>query len=203
MRVVACLLTFVGVMGCSHADTAEERYERALTEHPEFHRPDRLAMFAGRVTVDGQPPKSDCKLFVILNDPSHLDATAHQKAPKIFAVCSADGSFAFTTNDPRDGVVAGKYVVTFVELHQPPKPKKTEKSGGLKARIVRGGPNRFEKPDELKNLYNDPDKNAKIENLNLDLEPPGKSDYLFDLEVAAKEPVETPGPNAVVGVTVQ
>jgi hypothetical protein len=52
-------------------------------------------------------------------------------------------------------------------------------------------------PDELKNLYNDPDKNAKEEKFKLDLKLPGQEGYQVDLAVAGKEPVETPGPNAV------
>jgi hypothetical protein len=131
------------------------------------------------------PPASDAQLFVILNDPEHPEAAAHSKMPQLFTVCDPEGKFSFRTYFTGDGVVAGKYVVTFVALHPP------AKSG----RHVMGG-SLFSSPDELKNLYNDPDQNAKQEKFNLDLQAPGKGDYEFDLAVAGMQPVETPGPNA-------
>jgi hypothetical protein len=94
-------------------------------------------------------------------------------------------------------VVAGKYVVTFVELHRfilrsPVRVLWTSQFSP--------GPERYRQPDELHNLYNDPDKNAKIDEFVLDLQPPGHSHHNFNLVVADKKPVEKPGPNAVVGV---
>jgi hypothetical protein len=56
-------------------------------------------------------------------------------------------------------------------------------------------------PDDLKNLYNDPDKNANEETYKLDLKLPGQDGYQVDLAVAGKDAVKTPGPNAVTLVT--
>ena len=55
-------------------------------------------------------------------------------------------------------------------------------------------------PDELKNLYNDPDKNIQAANFNLNLAYPGKEDFQFDLAVAGKEAIATPGRNAIAGM---
>jgi hypothetical protein len=182
--------------GCDPTQMAERARNRQLQEHPGFELPSPVAKFSGRVTVDGKPPKRACRLFVILNDPKHLDQTAGGEAPSLYATCDADGKFGFSTYQPRDGVLPGKYVVSFVELHRPL---------GVPFRSVRTspfrpGPERHRQPDELHNLYNDPDKNAKIEEFSLDLEPPGDAHYEFNLVTTGKRPVEKPGPNAVVGV---
>ena len=52
--------------------------------------------------------------------------------------------------------------------------------------------------DGLKNLYNDPDKNAKEERFQINLTSPGKTDWTFDLAVAGKDPITTPGEHAVM-----
>lgn len=160
-----------------------------------------VAKFAGRVTVDGRPPKKDGKLFVILTDPKHLDQNALGQLPKTYAVCDADGKFAFGTYDLKnrnDGAVAGKYVVTFVQLHKfTPRPAKGKRSGGPPPSERPRGRNRYALPDDLKNLYSDPDNNAKQPAFNLDLQPPGRDDYHFDLAVGDKNPVAKPAPHAV------
>ncbi len=51
----------------------------------------------------------------------------------------------------------------------------------------------FYPPDRLKNLYNDPDKSS----FKVEVTAPGKSDWLFELEVAGKEPNDSPGPQAI------
>jgi len=177
------------VAGCGGTQTAEQALDRQFQQHPEFKK-STLAKFSGRVTVDGKPPSKDAqlkdaRLFVILNDPEHLEEAAHSKAPKLFALCDPEGKFSFRTYLAGDGVVAGKYVVTFVALHPPAKSGRRVMGGAL-----------FSPPDELKNLYNDPDQNVKDEKFKLDLQSPGKGDYEFDLSVAGMQPVETPGPNA-------
>jgi hypothetical protein len=112
--------------------------------------------------------------------------------PKLFTICDPEGKFSFRTYLAGDGVVAGKYVVTFVALHPP------AKSGrGLM------GDTLFSPPDEFKNLYNDPDQNAKEKQFSLNLQPPGKDDYEFDLAVAGQPPVETPGPYAWTRIALQ
>jgi hypothetical protein len=192
--VAACLLATAVLGGCGdnkphQFQSVEEAMEAQYRQYPQFHKV-VAAKFAGRVTVDGKPPSANSTLFVILNDPNHPEETAHGKGPKIHAICDHKGNFAFGTHEPQDGAAVGKYVVTFVALHAHP--------GGVGGRL-RGGPERYWQPDELKNLYNDPDRNAKEPKFNVTVEPPGKGDYLFDLTVKGKPRVKTPGPNAVIG----
>jgi hypothetical protein len=157
-----------------------------------------LAKFSGKVSIDGQPPRKDCKLFVILTDPKHLDENSRGMLPNYFAACDADGKFGFSTYIRHDGLsIRGKYVVTFVELHP------YGRSGPTGGKALRGSPAthdagaRYGRPDELKNLYSDPDKNIKDPKFLLDLQPPGRDDYHFDLVVAGKEPIAHPAPHAV------
>jgi hypothetical protein len=168
--------------------------EAQLKAHPGLHRPPTVAKCAGRVTVDGQPPKQDCKIFVTLHRPDHIDEAAHLKGKgyQLFATCDDDGKFVFA-----NGVEPGQYVITFVELHARGGGQKSQ-GGGLRA--VRGSvsPRGFQPPDELKNLYNDPDKNIKDQAFILNLASPGRDDFQFDLAVAGKEAVDKPGPNAIV-----
>ena len=167
-------------------------------ENSRFQLPSAVAKFAGRVTIDGKPPKKNCRLFVILNDPNHLEKNANGEEQSLFSVCDSNGNFAFSTYGLRDGVIAGQYVVTFVELH--PSPSKRTSVFFLPTSSRGPPPDRYRQPDELKNLYNDPDKNAKNPDFNLDLQPPGYAHYQFDLAVAGKKPVMEPGPNAVTGL---
>jgi hypothetical protein len=191
-RLAACLLLAAGLAGCNSSPSTSQALERQFKENPQLKKAN-VANFAGTVTVDGQPPAKDLLLFVILNDPQHLDENAHLRAPKMSALCDDKGHFAFSTYDIGDGVNAGEYVVTFVELHRPT-------SGNGARRLAGSGARHFVGPDELKNLYNDPDKNKSDPNFKLDLKPPGKADYRFDLVVANVEPVTTPGPNAVTTI---
>jgi hypothetical protein len=144
-----------------------------------------LAKFAGRVTVDGQPPKKDCKVFLVLADARHPDENSHGILPKFYTACDADGHFAFTTYENGDGVPVANYVVTFMELH-PGAATPSKGSARAPAAFSSQPQRRFAGPDELKNLYSDPDTNVKDKQFNLDLQSPGKDDYHFDLAVAGK-----------------
>jgi hypothetical protein len=200
MRLAACFLALAVAEGCNKMPTAELATQTQANDESQFQLPLPVAKFAGRVTVDGKPPNKNCTLFVILNDPRHFDEAAHGDGPLLYAACDAKGDFAFSTYGPRDGVVAGKYVVTFVELHRP----RTQYARGyirIGARTI--GPELYRQPDELKNLYNDPDKNVKNKIFNVDLEPPGHVGYQFDLAVTGKQPVLKPGPNAFTGIDVK
>src|SRR5579871_4981255 len=65
------VLLLVGVSGCGGGRQSEQQsLDEWFKNNPKAKR-DTLAKFAGRVTVDGQPPAKDQKLFVILNDPDH------------------------------------------------------------------------------------------------------------------------------------
>jgi hypothetical protein len=196
IRFAACLLALAGVAGCgTKTSPAKQRLDRELKENPEFRLPEPVARFAGRVTVDGKPPRKDCRLFVILNDPDRLAETPFGETPKRSAICDADGNFALTTNEPRDGVVPGKYIVTFVELHPLPMPIQLP-AGHLRVPLVSSRP-RYGQPDELRSLYSDPEKNSRSESFNLDIELPGRDDYHFDLIVGGQEPIRAPAPNAL------
>jgi hypothetical protein len=184
------------LIGCGdRRPTAEEALKEQLKVNLGYNPPEAAAKCAGRVTVDSLPPKSDCTLFVLLHRPDHLDEAAHMrgKGYQLFVPCDTEGHFEF-----RNGVQPGKYVITFVELH--PRGSPTARGGG-RARMLHGSvsPRQYTQPDELKNLYNDPDKNIKDPRFNLNVELPGKDDYQFDLTVAGKEAIENPGPNAIAG----
>lgn len=194
-RLAAGLLAAV-TAGCSSTVSPNAARDKQFAENSGYKRVD-VAKFGGKVTVDGQPPTKDAKLFVILNDFSHLDENAKLSAPKLFTPCDAEGNFGFTTSELHDGVAAGKYVVTFVELPIP------QSGGGADSGHFRvpkgfagGAAKKYHGPDELKNLYNDPDKNVKEDKYVLELKPPGKDDYQFELSVAGKDVVPL-GPNAV------
>jgi len=191
MSVAAGLLLVAAFQGCN-----ENQLDRAADEQAKEigFAQQNLAKLVGRVTVDGQPPAAETSLVVILNDPQHLDATANGKRPEVFTVCSGQGDFAIMTKP-------GKYILTFVALHQAEMPRGERPVGrglGPSGPMSRGN---LLPPDELKNLYNDPDKNAKEEKFKLDLKLPGQEGYQVDLALAGKDPVATPGPNAVTLLT--
>jgi hypothetical protein len=191
--LAAIALLAAAMTGCGH-ESAKQQIERQAKDNPKYEVKG-VVPFSGKVTVDGQPPAKDLRLFVILNDPKHLEENAHRRAPKLSAICNDDGKFAFSTYDKDDGVPPGDYVVTFVLLHAP-----SAAAAGRGARMRQGtGSRHFSEPDELKNLYNDPDQNQKVTEFNLKLEPPGKPANNFDLTVAGKEPAQ-PGPNAVTQI---
>jgi hypothetical protein len=171
--------------------------ESQLNAHPQYHRPLPMAKCAGQVRVDGQPPQKDCKLFVILHRRDHLDEAVRARGAgyQLYATCDADGNFMF-----RNGLEPGAYVVTFVELHPRVARSSRNANGGSRPGRNTANPRGLMRPDELKNLYNDPDKNIKEANFNLDLAYPGKEDYHFDLTVAGQEAIATPGSNAIAGV---
>jgi hypothetical protein len=160
--------------GCgSHTQTAQDALDRQYKDNPQLTRL-ALAKFGGTVTVDGQPPAKGTVIVVMLNDPKKPFVRNHATS---YAVSTPEGSFEFSTSIKGDGTLPGSYIVTFAELHP-------------------HGRRGFFPPDELKNLYNDPDKNAGKPDFHVELTPPGKSDYTFDLRVAGEQPVEKPGPNA-------
>jgi hypothetical protein len=129
---------------------------------------------AGKVTIDGQPPHVVWPdlLLVMLTDPSNPILVGRPCRQ-----CNEAGEFTFGTYTKDDGVAAGKYIVTFAVLRITP-------------RGVVG-------PDQLKNLYNDPDKNQQLPEFNIVHAAPGKRDYVFDLKVAGQEGGDSPGLKAL------
>lgn len=162
--------------GCG-TRTAHQTLERQYKDNPQLKRAE-LAKFAGKVTVDGQPPVEGTVMLVMLNDPK---MPSRRNQPTQYTACAPDGTFEFSTSLRGDGTPAGSYIVTFVELHPQ-------------------GNQGYFPPDELKNLYNDPDKNATKPEFHVELTPPGKTGCTFDLKVAGEHPVEQPGANATTEV---
>jgi hypothetical protein len=176
---IAIVLTFEG---CG-PPSAEQALNQAFKNNPSAQRVE-IVKFEGMVQVDGQPPTvPGTKLFMILNDLQHPQDP--KKRPKLIGGCDAEGNFFFSTNVARDGVETGSYVVTFVYLHHP-RGLFGHRAGSL-----------YEQPDELKNLYNDPDKNAAVPEFNVEIKQPGRTDWHFNLAVAGKDPITTPGPHAI------
>jgi hypothetical protein len=174
------------VAGCGPPN-AQQALKQAFVDNPRAKAVE-VVPFAGTVTVDGAPPsKAGTVLLVILNDPKNPQDPTQK--PKLMTGCTPDGHFAFTTYEAHDGVESGSYVVTFVQLKNLAAPFGKSKRAGM-------GP-----PDELKNLYNDPDKNAEIPEFKLDIKKPGMTDARYKLVVEGKEPVTTPGPHAVTMLT--
>jgi hypothetical protein len=131
---------------------------------------------AGKVTIDGQPARyvKPLRLVVMLYDASKPNLPAFRRPCR---ECNADGEFSFNTYTQGDGLPPGNYVVTFAVLNVTMQ--------GLKG------------PDQLKNLYNDPERNARNPAFKIDHGPPGKKDYLFDLKVDGQAAIEMPGPNSL------
>jgi hypothetical protein len=178
-RLIARLLATVGAcaifatVGCSKpAD--HESLEAMLKQSGD----DRSSLYplAGKVTIDGQPAHyaKPQRLVMMLYDPTQPDLPPFKRPCKDV---SAEGTFAFGTYTKADGLPAGKFIVTFAVLE-------------VTNRGLLG-------PDQLNNLYNDPDQNAKIPEFNIVHEAPGKEDYVFDLKLAGQPPRGAAGPRAL------
>jgi hypothetical protein len=155
--------------GCNHTPSESEALKKSL----EINNRKQLAVvrFAGTVTVDGQVPSIDRlnPLFVIAYDPQH---PPQGRQMPYSTRCDKNGHFEFSTYGTGDGLPEGSYVALFAQ------PKVGDGDG-------------------LKNLYNDPDRNAKEERFRLNIASPGKTDWSFDLAVEGKEPA-IPGEHAVL-----
>jgi len=162
-------LAILGAGGCSRVPTESEALKKSLEVNGRSAQ--SVVKFSGTVTVDNQPPAIDRRnpLFVFAYDPKNPPKGRQQP----FATrCDKNGHFEFNTYGSGDGLPAGSYIVLFAQ------PK------------AAGG-------DGLNNLYNDPDKNGKEERFRIELSRPGKTDWAFDLAVAGKDPVTSPGEHAV------
>ncbi|HEX4070689.1 MAG TPA: hypothetical protein VHX68_05950 [Planctomycetaceae bacterium] len=137
--------------------------------------------FAGKVLVDGQTPQlsGGQKIVVVLFDAAKPNLPVRERPQ---ALCNHHGEFAFATYGNADGLVAGDYVVTIAQL------------------FCRSKDNACEGPDGFKNLYNDPDQNSKLSTFAIKHGAPGKTNYVFDVELASHDPVNSPGPRAVTAI---
>jgi hypothetical protein len=171
--VVGSCAVFAAV-GCSRTNSGNESLEALLKQTGQTRA--NLYALAGKVTIDGQPPHfvRPQRLVVMLNDPTKPDLPAILRPCR---ECNDEGEFAFGTYTKGDGFPAGTFVVTFAVLK-------------VTMRGLLG-------PDQLMNLYNDPDKNAQIPDFHIEHRAPGKTDYRFDLKIAGQQAVETPGPKAL------
>jgi hypothetical protein len=191
------VLVTAAAAGCtgSNRKTPEQQLDEAFKNNPEFKRL-QLAKFQGHVTIDGQPPEPDSKLFIVL-----LDAEKFQdpKAPSCQARVGENGDFSFMTYLKDDGAPVGKWVAVFVD-------PRSDGTGVNVQRIGQSGlgGGRFIRPisgpDALKNLYNDPEKNLKDPAFVVNLQAPGITDQTFSLQVAGKDPPPGPGPHAVTKI---
>lgn len=168
VAALALLLT----VGCAKS---ENESLQALIRKSET-KPADVHPLAGKVTIDGQTPPYAWpqKLIVMLYDPRKPNLPPAKRPCR---QVSADGEFAFGTFTTDDGLPAGKFIVTFAVLE-------------FTTRGLQG-------PDQLKNLYNDPDKNALVTEFNIEHEAPGKKDYHFDLKLSGQEANGAPGPNSL------
>jgi hypothetical protein len=180
------LVLSVAVTACitrwGRGSPADRALEEAFQEFPQVQR-QAIAKFAGQVTVDGLTPgdlPERSALFIILQGKQQ-----DQEAVPLFRQkCDAEGHFAFSTYVKDDGIAVGSYIVTFAKLHPKGNPRRLA----------------FGPPDDLKNLYNDPDKNAQKPEFVIEVKAPGKTDYHFELAVDGQESIETPGLHALTSV---
>jgi hypothetical protein len=172
----AAVLAVLSASGCSHSPSADERTDAALKARGQTRT--QVYPLGGKVTVDGQPadPKGG-PILVVLNDAAKPDTPPRSRP---YVIADAEGRFTFGTYAEGDGLTAGKYVVTFVRL-------KHSKKKGLVG------------PDQLRNLYNDPDENAKDSRFVIEL-PPAKANLSIDLQTQDK-PAGTPGPHALTDLS--
>jgi hypothetical protein len=164
------VLLGLGAGGCNQSPSANEALKKSLEVNSRTQL--SVARFAGTVTIDGQTPTIDRRnpLFVMVYDPKN--PPKGRQGPYTTR-CDKEGHFDFNTYGTGDGLPEGSYVVLFAQ----------PKVGGA---------------DGLKNLYNDPDKNAKEPQFQIELAAPGKTNWTFELSVAGKDPNTTPGEHAVM-----
>jgi hypothetical protein len=174
------LVLALTIAGCTRQQSADQALAKAYEATGGSRQ--EVARFAGTVTVDQQAPTTSgpSQTLVILYDPRHPDSS--KKSP-LYAACDESGHFEFTTYGKGDGVPPGTYIVLFAQL-----------------RMNTWGQMGYSAPDELKNEYNDPDKNEKDPEFKVEVAPPGKTDYHFDLKMVGKDPVASPGPHAITAI---
>jgi hypothetical protein len=183
-RFISCFTNLAGigaactclvVVGCTKQQSNAERIKAAYESSG--MTPKTLYPLSGTVTVDHQPPVSKSKkwaLVVMAYDASKPD---HPATVDPYVTTRSDGTFEFSDG----GLPPGKYVLLFAMLAL------NKKQG-------------WHGPDELKNLYNDPDVNGKKQQFTINHDAPGKTDYAIDLSVAGETPVAAPGPKALTKI---
>jgi hypothetical protein len=173
-QVVAPFLVVVVVVGCNKSESNTERMKAAYENAG--MKPTSVYPLSGTLTVDNQAPVGPKSrrwaIAVMAYDTSKPDQPARGQA---FVMAKSDGSFTFG-----EGLPPGKYVMLFA---------------GLEFNKRRG----WHGPDLLKNLYNDPDVNAKKTEFLIEV-PPAKTDCAFNLSVVGEAPLAKPGPKSLIDI---
>ena len=203
IQFAALLFVAVGLSGCNNGPSAgpstvdkgaavgSATAGKTIDTNREFKKLS-LSKFAGRVTIDGQPPKQGCKVFLILNDPNHLDENCARKIAEMVRRLRRRRQLCVYCVRQRRWNARRQVGCDFPGVARSAcKGYDAKKSSTGKTASGLGGGGgsrnqRYMQPDELKNLYSDPDTNTKDQRFSLDLQPPGKEDYHFDLAVAGK-----------------
>jgi|HubBroStandDraft_6_1064221.scaffolds.fasta_scaffold365017_2 hypothetical protein len=170
---IAAACTCLVAVGCSQQQSNSERIKAAYESSGMSSTP--IYPLAGRVTVDNEAPTQKSKrgaIIVMAYDASKPDQPARNQA---WVSATSDGTFSFG-----EGLPAGKYVLLFAGLTH------NKKAG-------------WHGPDALKNLYSDPDVNAKQPQFLIEL-PPAKTDCTFNLNLSGETPPPQPGPKALTQI---
>jgi hypothetical protein len=177
LAIVACAI--FATFGCGKSDN-QASLDALLKEAGDNRA--SLYPLAGRVTIDGRPAHyvKPQRLVMMLYDPTRPDLPSFKRPCKDV---SPEGTFAFGTYTKGDGLQPGKFIVAFAVLE-------------VTNRGLLG-------PDQLQNLYNDPEKNSANPEFRINHQAPGKEDYVFDLKVTGKQGPPVPGPNALTEVRPQ
>ena len=161
------------VVGCTNTPSSAQRLEEAAKASG--IKRTTVYPLSGRVSIDNQAPTFKGRraaLVVMAYDASKPDRPASGS----YVTVNAEGTFEF----PDGGLPPGKYVLLFAALNH-------RKKQGMIG------------PDQLKNLYNDPDVNAKKEEFVVNLESAGKTDCQINLAVTG-ETAKSPGPKALTHI---
>ncbi len=161
----------IALAGCNQRPGVDEAIKEQLAETKGSQI--GVARFSGTVTIDHQTPSIPRKRALVLILYSAKDAQPGHET-LYYTACDKDGHFEFTRYTKGDGVPPGAYTVLFAEL------------------VPRRG-SQFSGPDDLKNLYNDPDTSP----FHVEIASPGKTDWEFNLDIAGKEPNPHAGPHAI------
>jgi hypothetical protein len=158
------LTVVVSAAGCG-PPPGTQRLDRAMSQAGLA----RVAVYplAGKVVADGEAPSENGKVVVMIIDSAKAQ-TPHPEP--MFAVCDANGEFVFSTYLRGDGVPEGYYLVTLAQL-------------------VQRRDRTFVGPDQFKNLYSDPETS----DLRIEHRAPGRTDYVFELQIAGRDAVSRAG----------
>jgi hypothetical protein len=176
---LACVVLLLAISGCGGPSSANQLIDAEIARAGGSRN--SVYPLAGQILIDGLPAKTakaGQKIIVMLNNASQPNAPLGARS---FVECGRDGRFVFRTYLDADGVPPGHYVVAIAQLTY---------------RKKRG----YIGPDGLKNLYNDPEKNAKVDQFNIEHKAPGKTNYAIELKLEGEEPVSNPGPKALIAI---